>query len=151
MHRSARLGFAERPDLSRNFLPGSAEALALDMMVQKSQETAALAAGFPDVVGRATNLRALGGKIDPDWDIAVDSAPDGTTVHLIPKDSSAFIRSVVGGSLQVRAQPANPAAALSLAPGIVRNYLSSAVAKTGTRTRIQAIRAATDAGWLSSA
>jgi two-component system, NarL family, response regulator DesR len=40
---------------------------------------------------------------------------------------------------------------LSLAPGTVRNYLSSAMTKTGTRTRIEAIRRATDAGWLRSA
>jgi two-component system response regulator DesR len=40
---------------------------------------------------------------------------------------------------------------LSLAPGTVRNYLSSAMTKTGTRTRIEAIRRARDAGWLQSA
>lgn len=40
---------------------------------------------------------------------------------------------------------------LSLAPGTVRNYLSSAMTKTGTRSRIEAIRRATDAGWLRSA
>lgn len=102
--------FAERPDLSRNFLPGSAEALALDMVVQKSQETAALAGGFPDVVDRVAKLRTLGGKVDPDWDIAVDSAPGMTTARLIPKDPGAFTRSVVGGSLQVSAQPDSPQA-----------------------------------------
>lgn len=40
---------------------------------------------------------------------------------------------------------------LALAPGTVRNYLSNAMAKTGTRTRIDAIRIATDAGWLLAA
>jgi two-component system response regulator DesR len=40
---------------------------------------------------------------------------------------------------------------LSLAPGTVRNYLSNAMTKTGTHTRIEAIRTATDAGWLWSA
>ena len=40
---------------------------------------------------------------------------------------------------------------LALAAGTVRNYLSNALAKTGTRTRIDAIRVATDAGWLVSA
>jgi len=103
--------FAEHPDLSRNFLPGSAEALALAMMVQKSQEAAALAGGFPDVVDRAIKLRDLGSKVDPDFDIAVDSAPGVTTVHLIPKDPGAFTRSSVGGSLQLRAQPGGPEAA----------------------------------------
>jgi two-component system response regulator DesR len=39
---------------------------------------------------------------------------------------------------------------LVLASGTVRNYLSSALTKTGTRTRIDAIRVATKAGWLLS-
>lgn len=37
---------------------------------------------------------------------------------------------------------------LSLSPGTVRNYLSNAMNKTGARTRIDAIRIATEAGWL---
>ncbi|WP_223623505.1 DNA-binding response regulator [Microbacterium sp. EST19A] len=37
---------------------------------------------------------------------------------------------------------------LHLAPGTVRNYLSSAMQKTGTETRHDAARAARDHGWL---
>jgi two-component system response regulator DesR len=37
---------------------------------------------------------------------------------------------------------------LSLAPGTVRNYLSNVMNKTGARTRIDAIRIATESGWL---
>jgi two-component system, NarL family, response regulator DesR len=37
---------------------------------------------------------------------------------------------------------------LSLAPGTVRNYLSNTMTKTGARTRIDAIRIATQSGWL---
>jgi two-component system response regulator DesR len=37
---------------------------------------------------------------------------------------------------------------LSLSPGTVRNYLSNAMTKTGARTRIDAIRIATESGWL---
>ena len=37
---------------------------------------------------------------------------------------------------------------LSLSQGTVRNYLSNAMNKTGARTRIDAIRIATEAGWL---
>jgi two-component system response regulator DesR len=37
---------------------------------------------------------------------------------------------------------------LSLSPTTVRNYLSSAIGKVGARNRIDAIRIATDAGWL---
>lgn len=39
-------------------------------------------------------------------------------------------------------------ARLSLSPATVRNYLSDAIAKTGTRNRIDAIRTARRAGWL---
>jgi two-component system, NarL family, response regulator DesR len=37
---------------------------------------------------------------------------------------------------------------LSLSTGTVRNYLSRILAKTGARTRIEAIRIAQEAGWL---
>jgi two-component system response regulator DesR len=41
--------------------------------------------------------------------------------------------------------------ALSVSPGTVRNYIASAMSKTGTHTRIDAIRVATREGWLWSA
>jgi two-component system response regulator DesR len=40
------------------------------------------------------------------------------------------------------------AARLCLSAGTVRNYLSSAIGKTGARNRIDTIRVARDAGWL---
>lgn len=40
------------------------------------------------------------------------------------------------------------AARLFLSAGTVRNYLSRALAKTGARTRIEAVRIAQDAGWI---
>lgn len=40
------------------------------------------------------------------------------------------------------------AASLFLSPGTVRNYLSRIIAKTGARTRIEAIRIAQEAGWI---
>lgn len=40
------------------------------------------------------------------------------------------------------------AARLALAPATVRNYLSNAITKVGGRNRIDAIRIATNAGWL---
>lgn len=43
---------------------------------------------------------------------------------------------------------ADIAAALFLSEGTVRNYLSSVIAKTGTRNRMEALRAADDRGWL---
>ena len=40
------------------------------------------------------------------------------------------------------------ASRLYLSPGTVRNYLSSALGKTGTSTRVEAARAAEEHGWL---
>ncbi|MFF3540875.1 response regulator [Streptomyces platensis] len=40
------------------------------------------------------------------------------------------------------------AAALQLSPGTVRNYLSTAIQKTGARNRAEAVRTARDKGWL---
>jgi two-component system response regulator DesR len=37
---------------------------------------------------------------------------------------------------------------LFLSEGTVRNYLSSAIGKTGTRNRVEAVRAAEQKGWL---
>jgi two-component system response regulator DesR len=46
------------------------------------------------------------------------------------------------------AQVAEIAAKLSLSEGTVRNYLSSAIAKTATRNRLEALRVAEERGWL---
>ncbi|MEV6316010.1 response regulator transcription factor [Streptomyces sp. NPDC051776] len=43
---------------------------------------------------------------------------------------------------------AEVAAALHLSQGTVRNYLSTAIQKTGTRNRAEAARAAREKGWL---
>ena len=40
------------------------------------------------------------------------------------------------------------ASTLFLSEGTVRNYLSAAIAKTGTRNRIEAVRVADERGWL---
>jgi two-component system response regulator DesR len=48
-----------------------------------------------------------------------------------------------------KGEPAKEIAAkLYLSAGTVRNYLSRAMAKTGARTRIEAVRRAQDAGWI---
>jgi two-component system response regulator DesR len=43
---------------------------------------------------------------------------------------------------------ADIAARLFLSEGTVRNYLSAAIAKTGTRNRVEATRVADSRGWL---
>jgi two-component system response regulator DesR len=40
------------------------------------------------------------------------------------------------------------AAKLRLSPGTVRNHVSRIIAKTGARTRVDAVRIATEAGWI---
>jgi two-component system, NarL family, response regulator DesR len=40
------------------------------------------------------------------------------------------------------------AAVLALSPATVRNYLSNAISKVGARNRVDAVRIASDAGWL---
>lgn len=49
------------------------------------------------------------------------------------------------------APPGEIAYRASLAVGTVRNHLSAAMAKTGARTRVEAIRIADEAGWLADA
>jgi two-component system response regulator DesR len=43
---------------------------------------------------------------------------------------------------------ADVARRLFLSEGTVRNYLSSAIGKTGTRNRVEAVRVAEQKGWL---
>ena len=43
---------------------------------------------------------------------------------------------------------ADIAAGLGLSEGTVRNHLSSAIGKTGARTRAEAVRLADENGWL---
>ncbi|MFI1799085.1 response regulator transcription factor [Streptomyces sp. NPDC020379] len=55
----------------------------------------------------------------------------------------AVLRASAGGSTN-----AELAAALHLSHGTVRNYLSTAIQKTGARNRAEAVRIARDKGWL---
>jgi len=56
-------------------------------------------------------------------------------------------RDVLRGAL-TGATVAELAARLHLSPGTVRNYLSSAIGRTGTTTRYEAARVAQERGWL---
>jgi hypothetical protein len=102
--------FAERPDLARAFLPGSAERRALELLVQQGQETAALAHGVSEAVARGVALRNLTSTIDPDWDYDLEFAADQATIHLRPKDPGAAERSPIMGALQMQAPIDSPEA-----------------------------------------
>jgi len=57
--------------------------------------------------------------------------------------------SVASGSMSPAiARTGQIAAAVHLSEGTVRNYLSSAIGKLGARNRAEALRTATDNGWV---
>jgi two-component system response regulator DesR len=61
---------------------------------------------------------------------------------LSPREAEVLRRFAAG------AGPAEIAAEMFLSYGTVRNYLASAVTKLGARNRVDAVRIATEAGWL---
>jgi two-component system, NarL family, response regulator DesR len=66
----------------------------------------------------------------------------GGTSPLTARERDALVAARDGATI------ADIAKRLFLSEGTVRNYLSSAIAKTGTRNRVEALRAAEDSGWL---
>jgi two-component system response regulator DesR len=77
--------------------------------------------------------------IDPKLALAALEEPDNP---LSSREAEVLRRSAAG------AGPEEIAAELFLSYGTVRNYLASAVTKLGARNRMDAVRIATDAGWL---
>jgi two-component system response regulator DesR len=61
---------------------------------------------------------------------------------LTQRESEVLRESLDGATVQLIARR------LHLSPGTVRNYLSSAIGKTGTATRVEAAKLAEDRGWL---
>lgn len=66
----------------------------------------------------------------------------GERCPLTTRETEA-LRAAAGGSTT-----AEIAIALCLSEGTVRNYLSRAIAKTGARNRIDAVRIAAESGWI---
>jgi two-component system, NarL family, response regulator DesR len=94
----------------------------------------------PEQLARGIRDVAAGRRvIDPQ--LAV-SAWDGSQSPLSPREQEV-LRIAAGG-----AEPAEIATALHLTIGTVRNYLTTIVTKLNARNRVDAIRAAYDAGWL---
>jgi two-component system response regulator DesR len=77
--------------------------------------------------------------IDPQLALKALEIPDSP---LSPREAEVLRRVAAG------AGPAEIAAAMFLSYGTVRNYLASAVTKLGARNRVDAVRIATEAGWL---
>lgn len=61
---------------------------------------------------------------------------------LTARERDVLVAARLGASVSEIAQK------LFLSEGTVRNYLSSAIAKTGTRNRLEAVRTADEQGWL---
>lgn len=77
--------------------------------------------------------------IDPA--LATESLVDGTS-PLTPREADVLRLALTGAPV------ARIAADLHLSDGTVRNHLSAAIGKTGTRTRVEAARVARDRGWI---
>ena len=77
--------------------------------------------------------------VDPALAVATLAAGDSP---LTARERDVLIATRSGAAV------AEIAAKLSLSEGTVRNYLSSAIAKTATRNRLEALRVADERGWL---
>ncbi|MET8584181.1 response regulator transcription factor [Streptomyces collinus] len=76
--------------------------------------------------------------VDPELAAATLAAGESPT----PRERDVLLAARASGSV------ADIAGALHLAESTVRNYLSSVIAKTGTRNRMEAVRLADERGWL---
>lgn len=93
----------------------------------------------PDTVVDAIRRMARGETV---LDGELVAAALGTRSPLTVRE--AEVLTIAGGGWPVR----EIAEKLSLSPGTVRNHLSRALAKTGTTTRIEAVRVARESGWI---
>lgn len=104
------------------------------------------AAGFlvkdAPVAELATAIRAVvAGERVIDRDLAAAALALGAT-PLSTREADVLREAADGATV------ADIARRLFLSEGTVRNYLSSAIGKTGARTRVEAARVAADKGWL---
>jgi two-component system response regulator DesR len=78
---------------------------------------------------------------------------DPTLHHTLSRRAGNLLTPREADVLRIAAEgvsTAEIAERLGLSPGTVRNHISSAISKTGTRNRIDAIRIAHEEGWLPS-
>ncbi|WP_238019527.1 response regulator transcription factor [Dactylosporangium sp. AC04546] len=109
----------------------------------------AMAAGASGFVVKDTPARQLADAVrriasglrvvDPT--LAAETLASGES-PLTPREADALRSARTGGTV------ADIAGHLGLSEGTVRNHLSSAIGKTGARTRAEAVRLADENGWL---
>ena len=92
-----------------------------------------------EFVAAIRTVAAGGEVVDPALAMTALRAPENP---LTPREMEVLRLSATG------AQPLEIAERLFLTYGTVRNYLTSAVTKLGARNRIDAIRIASEAGWI---
>ncbi|MGV9308548.1 MULTISPECIES: response regulator transcription factor [unclassified Nonomuraea] len=92
-----------------------------------------------DLVAAVRTVAAGGRVIDPQLAYAALDVPAGP----LTDRELDVLRLTASGS-----EPRDVARLLNLSYGTVRNYLASAVTKLNARNRVDAIRIATEAGWL---
>ena len=88
-----------------------------------------------------TIRRVLAGERVIDPDLAAAALADGLN-PLTPRERDVLAASADGGTI------AEIARQLYLSEGTVRNYLSACIQKTGARNRAEALRIASERGWL---
>jgi two-component system response regulator DesR len=92
------------------------------------------------VLAAAVRQVSAGGRyVDPE--LAADAISAGDS-PLTPREADVLELAADGAPVEEIAQRA------ALAPGTVRNYLSSAVAKLGVTNRHEAVRVARSKGWV---
>jgi two-component system response regulator DesR len=104
------------------------------------------ASGFVVKDGPADQLavsirRAVAGERVIDTALAAAALSDGSN-PLTPRERDVLHAASAGATI------ASISKSLFLSPGTVRNYLSSAIQKTGAQNRIEAVRTAERHGWL---
>ncbi|SEG49142.1 two component transcriptional regulator, LuxR family [Actinacidiphila yanglinensis] len=132
----------------RTALPGCKVVIltALTAPGQLRRALRAQVAGFLPKAARAAELTsairtvAAGGRVI-DSDLAV-AALETPASPLTQRETEVLRLSATG------AQPAEIAQRLFITYGTARNYLTSAVGKLSARNRVDAIRIATEAGWI---
>jgi two-component system response regulator DesR len=132
----------------RERCPGC-KVLVLTVLGKPGNLRRALAAGVAGFLPKETpagrlvesvRLVAAGEKVvDPQLALAALEAPGNP---LSPREAEVLRRYSAGSG------PAEIAAEMFLSYGTVRNYLASAVTKLGARNRVDAVRIASEAGWL---
>jgi two-component system response regulator DesR len=89
----------------------------------------------------ATIRRVAAGERVVDPALAAESLATGAS-PLTARERDVLVAAKSGASVSDIARK------LFLSDGTVRNYLSNAIAKTGTRNRSEAVRQAEERGWL---